>query len=91
MKKPSELKKVAITYIILRVIVIACMLGQAIRGNWSNAFLCLLALVMFALPVLVQKRFKVALPGTLEVIILFFILSGTVLGEIYNFYGRFPH
>ena len=81
----------AAVYIILRVLVVACLVSQLFRENWHGAFLCLVALALFTLPAILQKSFKIALPGTLEVIILFFILSGTVLGEIYNFYGHFPN
>ncbi|MCL2038613.1 hypothetical protein FWG86_01775 [Candidatus Saccharibacteria bacterium] len=84
-------KSTAIIYIVLRALVIASMIGQLLRGNWNNAFLCLMALILFMLPTLLQKRFKITLPNTLEVIVLFFILSGTLLGEIHNFYARFPH
>jgi hypothetical protein len=43
------------------------------------------------LPMLVQDKFKIELPSLLEIIIYLFIFSGTVLGEIHNFYGNIHH
>jgi hypothetical protein len=92
MKEYKTSKRSSVTvYFILRSLVILCIVGQTLRGNYSNAFMCLLALVLLMLPIILQKKFKVALPNTLEIIIYLFILSGTVLGEIFNFYGNVPH
>ena len=43
------------------------------------------------LPSIIQRRFKITLPNTLEVIIYIFIFSAEILGEIYNFYGNIPN
>jgi len=92
MKSYKESKRSSVTvYVILRVLVIACLISRIFRGNWHSAFLCLLALVMFTLPVVFQNSFKIVLPNTLEIIIFLFIFSSTILGEIFNFYGRFVH
>lgn len=78
-------------YFFLRVLVILCMIRELYRGNFENALLCILSLILFLLPVIVEKTFKVDLPPTLEVIILVFIFSAEILGEINNFYGQFPN
>ena len=89
---PERRKKRSVAvYVALRALVVACMIGQAIRGNFDSSFLCLVALILLMLPTILQKRLRIELPGVLEIIIGFFILSGTVLGEIFNFYGNFPH
>ena len=39
----------------------------------------------------IQKKLKIDLPNTLEIIILLFIFSAEILGEINNFYQVIPH
>lgn len=82
-------KSTLIVYIILRILVIACMIAEILRKNWDNVFLCILTLILFAIPYIVDRKFKIELPNTLEIIILLFIFSAEILGEIQNFYGIF--
>lgn len=79
-----------VVYSVLRMLVILCMVIQIIRLNYENALLCLLALVLLMVPFFAQRKFKITLPTTLEVIILLFIFSAAILGEIQNFYNLFP-
>ena len=78
-------------YLILRSFVIACLILQLVRKEYEAVFTCILALVLLFLPIVIQARFKFELPNVFEIIIFFFIISGTILGEIYNFYGNIPH
>jgi hypothetical protein len=92
MKKYKQDKSTsAKVYDVLRVLVIGCMVLQALRGAWENVFMCALSLMLFVVPILLQDRFRIRLSKVLEIIILLFIFSGTILGEIYNFYGNFPY
>ena len=84
-------KSVFYVYFILRFLVIACLILQLIHGDYNNAFLCLLSLVLFTLPFFIQRNFKITIPSTLEIIILLFIFAAEILGEINNFYGRIPN
>lgn len=79
-----------IVYSVLRILVIICMILQILRGNYDNALLCLLSLILLLIPFFIQRGFKITLPNTLEIIILLFIFSAEILGEIQNFYGIFP-
>ncbi|MGN0992744.1 MAG: hypothetical protein ACI4PE_02270 [Bacilli bacterium] len=79
-----------VVYAVLRVLVIVCMILQILKGNFENALLCLLSLFLLLVPFFIQKNFKITLPNTLEIIILLFIFSAEILGEIQNFYGIFP-
>ena len=84
-------KSTFIVYIVLRFLVILSMIMQLIRGNLDNAFLCVLTLILFSIPYIVDKKFSISLPNVLEIIILLFIFSAEILGEIQNFYGIFKH
>ena len=83
-------KKTVVTiYIILRVLVILTMVAQFLNGNFENVFLCILTLVLFTLPTVIERRVRIDLPDTLEIIILLFIFSAEILGEIQAYYTYF--
>lgn len=88
----KENNKASLTlYIVLRVLVIICMVLQILHGNIGNVFLCVLTLALFTIPYIIDRTFKITLPTVLESIILLFIFSAEILGEIQNFYGIFKH
>lgn len=83
-------KKTVVTiYIILRVLVILTMVAQFLNGNFENVFLCILTLVLFTLPTVIERQVRIDLPDTLEIIILLFIFSAEILGEIQAYYTYF--
>ncbi len=86
----TKRKKLAI-YVILRFLVILSLVVQVLRGNWLNVILCIITLILFTLPGLIQDKLKVEFPTTLEVIVYLFIFSHTILGEIQSFYVTFPY
>lgn len=84
-----ESKSSFIVYMILRVVVIAIAVLQFLNGNYENAALCVLTLILFMLPAFVESTFKVRLPSTLEIIVLLFIFAAEIFGELGDFYVRF--
>ena len=90
-KKYTETSKKSIAvYLVLRILVVVSMVFQIILGNFQNAMLCIVALILFTLPTIVSEKFKIGIPSLLESIIYLFIFSATILGEINNFYGLIP-
>lgn len=87
----KEKKAVMILYTFLRISVILVMLAQLFNRNFENVFLCLLTLILFALPTMLERKLDIDLPNTLEVIILLFIYAAEILGEIGAYYVTFPH
>lgn len=83
-------KVVLAVYLILRVLVLITMVAQFFNGNYESVWLCLLTLVLFMLPSVVERRFHVDLPDTLEIIILLFIFAAEILGEINEYYLLIP-
>ena len=74
-------KKITATvYLVLRVLVIITMILQFLKGNYENVFMCLLTLILFAIPIIIDQKLNIKLPNTLE-----------ILGEVQNFYGVFKH
>lgn len=86
-----ENKKLAVTYVLLRLFVIIMMVSQFYNGNFENVFLCVLTLFLFTLPSIIERTIHIDLPDTLEVIILLFIFSAEILGEIRAYYIHFPY
>ena len=80
-----------IVYLVLRFLVILCMVEQSLKGNWHSVALCFITLILFTLPTVASRTFKVKLPTTLEIIVYLFIFAAEILGEIQNFYGIFKH
>lgn len=82
--------RVAAIYLLLRVAVVVVMVAQILNKNYENVFLCILTLILFLIPSILEKRLKIELPSTLEIIILLFIFSAEILGEIRAFYITYP-
>ena len=47
---PQEKKNVLRVYLILKILVVVAMIGQFFLGNWNNIFLCVLTLLLFSIP-----------------------------------------
>ena len=90
-KEIKEHKVKFVVYMVLRLFVIASLVMALIRNEYENAFVCVLCLLLFLAPTFVEKRLKIDLPSTMEIIILLFIFSAEILGEIHNYYAKVPY
>lgn len=86
-----EHKSSFLVYTVLRLLVILCMILQFFNRNYENVFLCILTLILFDMPSLLQLKLKIELPTTLEIVILLFIFAAEILGEISSYYIIFPN
>lgn len=86
----KEHPKVTILYIFLRLSVFGVMIAQITNQDWENVFLCLLTLVLFMMPGILEHTWKIDIPDTLEIIILLFIYAAEILGEISEYYLLIP-
>lgn len=84
-------KAVFVVYCILRALVIAVGVRAFINGNYEHVMLCGLSLLLFLAPAFVSKNFGINIPSAFEIIVLLFIFSAEILGEISNFYTRFAY
>ena len=82
---------VAAVYFVLSFFVVLVMIAQLFNRNFENFFLCILTLILFLIPSFLERKIKIELPGTLEVIILLFIFAAEILGEIQAYYIAFPY
>lgn len=83
--------KMSIVYLLLRLSVIFVIVDQIQSRNYENIFLCLLTLILFLVPSFIERRIHIDIPDTLETIILLFIFSAEILGEIKSYYLLFPY
>ncbi len=83
-------KNKGIFHLVLSIFVVAVLVNRAFRADYQSVFICTMALLLFNVPVWAYRFLKVTLPRELEITILFFILGGTVLGEVGNFYTHIP-
>lgn len=79
-----------LVYIVIRILVLLCLITQLIHGDLNNAFLCALTLVLLVMPYFISKNFKIEIPNFFEIVILLFIFSSEILGEINSFYIKIP-
>ena len=89
-KIKSHIKSKSIVNLILSIIVAVVLVARFLRGDYYSVFLCLLTLLLFNIPLFVDKKLNVLLPKELEAIILLFIFSAEILGEIGSFYTHIP-
>lgn len=73
-------------YLILRTSVIMAIIAFFIRGDYESVFICFLSLVLFMIPAFVEKNLGIDIPNTLQIVILLFIFSAEILGELQYFY-----
>lgn len=85
-----EHKSSFIVYVVLRLLVILVMILQLLNQNYENVFLCVLTLLLLVVPSFLQVNLKIELPTALEIVILLFIFSAEILGEISEYYLKFP-
>ena len=90
-KELKEHRSSFLVFSILRFLVILVMIRQFFNGNYENVFLGILTLLLLFIPSLVQVSFRIELPTALEIIILLFIFSAEILGEIQDYYITFPY
>ena len=79
-----------IIYILLRLSVVLVLIAQVFNRDWQNVMLCVLTLILFTIPSFIERNWHIDIPNTLEVIVLIFIYSAEILGEIRAFYVNVP-
>lgn len=82
-------KKTVVVYVVFRAIAVFMLINQIPMQRWGDAILLVLTLALFAIPFLVERVFKIEIPNLLELIIISFVFSSTILGELSDFYGYF--
>ena len=74
-----EHKSSFLVFTVLRMLVVVTMVLQFFNKNYENVYLCVLTLLLLIVPSFLQVSIKVELPTGLEISILLFIFSASIL------------
>ncbi len=88
---PGKRWPVVLVHAVLTALVLLALVRAVWLGNWDNAFLCLLVLLLFWIPQFLRRRLRIALPNALEILILVFIFCAEILGELQCYFLTFPY
>ena len=83
-------KSVLTVYLVLRALVLITMIAQILHRQYENVYICILTLILFMLPSILERKLHVELPNALQIVILIFIFSAEILGEIQEYYLIIP-
>lgn len=75
---------------VLSALIIFVLVRSLIMGSYENAFVCILSLVLFCVPIFLEKHLAIDIPPVMEGIIYCFIFAAEILGEINSFYTLIP-
>lgn len=78
-------------YFILRLVVAAMLVVNLLERDYESAFICVLSLILFLLPTIIEKRLRIQIPTLMEMVILLFIFAAEILGELQNYYTQYPY
>ncbi len=73
----------------IRFILIIAIIASIFEKNWFFVFSSALTLLLTFFPRIVERRYKIELPISIQVVIILFIYSGIFLGGVGNFYVKF--
>ena len=89
--RDKKSKRLFAIFWILRALVLYAAIREIAMGNYTNTFFCLVSLVLFTLPAIIEDTFNIEFPTIMEILIYLFIYSAWILGELNNFYELFPY
>ena len=79
------------TYVVLRFIVILILIRCILRADIESAFVCVLVLVIYTLPLLVETLLDIEIPSALEVIIFVFVFAAEIMGELQAYFIKYSN
>ena len=75
---------------VLSFFIILTLIRSIFMQRYENVFVCVLSLVLFGLPVLIERSLAIDIPPLMEAVIYCFIFAAEILGEINSFYTIIP-
>ena len=74
----------------LSFLILATLVRSAFAGRYENVFVCILSLLLFCVPLILERTLSIDIPPILEGVIYCFIFAAEILGEINSFYTVIP-
>lgn len=75
---------------VLSFFIVLTFARAAFMHRYENMFVCVLSLVLFCVPMLIERSLDIDIPPVMEGIIYCFIFAAEILGEINSFYTIIP-
>ena len=75
---------------VLSFFIVLTFVRAAFMHRHENMFVCVLSLVLFCVPMLIERSLDIDIPPLMEAIIYCFIFAAEILGEINSFYTIIP-
>ena len=75
---------------VLSLLILLTLIRSIFMHRFENVFVCVLSLVLFAMPLLIERSLAIDIPPLMEAIIYCFIYAAEILGEINSFYTLIP-
>lgn len=75
---------------VLSFFIILTLIRSIFMQRYENVLVCVLSLVLFCVPVLIERSLDIDIPPVMEGIIYCFIFAAEILGEINSFYTIIP-
>lgn len=82
--------RVFLVFSILRGLVILALIRHLLLRDYEAVSTCVLALILFIVPSLMENSLRFKIPPLFEAIIYLFIFSAEILGEVNHFYTAIP-
>ena len=79
-------KKVVIVYLILSLLVVVCLIREIINSDIKSVITCTVTLLLFLMPTIIHRKFKITFSSTLEIMRYILVFSSEILGEVLAFY-----
>lgn len=83
-------KKTYTVLVILRVMVVLTAIRCLVTKNYESFATCLLVLLLFLVPALLEDRMDLKIPPLFQAIIFTFIFAAEILGEVDHYYVKIP-
>lgn len=74
----------------LSFFIVLTLIRSAFMHRYENVFVCVLSLLLFCVPIALEKTLSIDIPPLMEGIIYCFIFAAEILGEINSFYTLIP-
>lgn len=80
-----------VAFLIIYILSFAAFINSLILGDWFKISLAFVALILYFVPLILKKFLNILLPTMLEIVYYLFIFASLILGEVFAFYGPYPH
>ena len=84
-------KRVFVVWFGLRLTVIIALVLSVLRREYESVFICLMTLILFLIPSLIERKLNLEFPSALQIVILLHIFAAQILGELSSYYIHFKH